>query len=66
MKISVNGQEVSFDSPCTVEQLLDRQPQKPRACAVEVNRTLVPRKRHAEHALQDGDTVEIVTLVGGG
>ena len=35
-------------------------------CAVEVNRTLVPRSRHESHQLQDGDRVEVVTLVGGG
>jgi sulfur carrier protein len=35
-------------------------------CAVEVNRSLVPHRRHAEHALRDGDRVEVVTLVGGG
>lgn len=34
--------------------------------AVEVNRQLVPRARHAEHQLAEGDTVEVVTLVGGG
>jgi thiazole synthase len=27
---------------------------------------MVPRTRHAEHALQEGDHIEIVTLVGGG
>ena len=27
---------------------------------------MVPRLRHAEHRLQSGDAVEIVTLVGGG
>jgi thiazole synthase len=34
--------------------------------AVEVNRDVVPRARHPEHPLREGDTVEIVTLVGGG
>jgi thiamine biosynthesis protein ThiS len=31
-----------------------------------VNLALVPRSRHAERRLDDGDRVEIVTLVGGG
>ncbi len=35
-------------------------------CAVEVNRALVPKSKHAQHELRDGDTVEVVTLVGGG
>ena len=34
--------------------------------AVEVNLELVPRARHAEQILAEGDRVEIVTLVGGG
>ena len=36
------------------------------AAAVEVNEALVPKREHPEHELADGDTVEIVTLVGGG
>jgi thiazole synthase len=34
--------------------------------AVEVNREVVPRVRHSERILAEGDSVEIVTLVGGG
>jgi sulfur carrier protein len=37
-----------------------------RGLAVEVNQEIVPRARHAEHLLADGDKLEIVTLVGGG
>jgi thiazole synthase len=37
-----------------------------RRVAVEVNFDLVPLARHAETKLKEGDTVEIVTLVGGG
>jgi sulfur carrier protein len=78
MKIHVNGQDITIDSPCTVEQLLERRRSIPgagpapgagagaRACAVEVNRQLIPKKRHAELTLRDGDNVEIVSLVGGG
>jgi thiamine biosynthesis protein ThiS len=35
-------------------------------CAVEVNRMLVPKRRHEQHMLLEGDQVEIVTFVGGG
>lgn len=34
--------------------------------AVEVNRKLVPRRRHETERLHQGDRIEIVTLVGGG
>ena len=36
------------------------------AKSVEVNLQIVPRARHAEHVLADGDRLEIVSLVGGG
>ncbi|MBL9147412.1 MAG: sulfur carrier protein ThiS [Phycisphaerae bacterium] len=76
MQITVNGETRTVDERLTVADLLarlrhERTDSRPGgspldACAVEVNRALVPRRRHAEHALADGDTVEIVTLVGGG
>jgi len=31
-----------------------------------VNLEVVPRGRHAEHALREGDRVEIIHAVGGG
>jgi thiamine biosynthesis protein ThiS len=34
--------------------------------AVERNLQIVPRARHGETALADGDRLEVVTLVGGG
>ena len=66
MNITINGKERTVEQPCSVHELLaqcglDRSP-----CAVEVNAQLVPKRNHAEHALQDGDQVEVVTLVGGG
>ena len=37
-----------------------------RHVAVEVNLHVVPKAQHAAHRLQEGDRIEIVTLVGGG
>ena len=34
--------------------------------AVEVNQQIVPRGEHEAHQLQDGDQLEVVSLVGGG
>ena len=66
MKITVNGEPITVDPPCTVAQLIERYDLRDTASAVEVNRELVPKRRHGERELADGDTVEIVTLVGGG
>lgn len=50
----------------TVVALLRQLDLADKFVAVEVNRELVPKARHGEHILTEGDRVEIVTLVGGG
>ena len=37
-----------------------------RLVAVEVNLEIVAHEEHAAHQVQAGDTIEVVTLVGGG
>ncbi|GIW73597.1 MAG: thiamine biosynthesis protein ThiS [Phycisphaerales bacterium] len=64
--VKVNGQDKAIPAGATVAQLLELLGLTRTACAVEVNRELVPKARHGERALGPGDEVEIVTLVGGG
>ena len=66
MEITVNGRRRELSGGTTVARLLDELDLAKHHVAVEVNLELVPRGRHAEHLLADGDRVEIVTLVGGG
>ena len=66
MKLRVNGDEQAVETGWTVAQLLEHLELAHRPCAVEVNARIVPRPRHGEHRLSEGDAVEIVTLVGGG
>src|SRR5215207_2326469 len=65
-QITVNQEPHPLPSPATVAALLARLGKDPSKVAVEVNRDVVPRARHAEYSLAPGDEVEIVTLVGGG
>ena len=51
---------------CSVAALLDESGYGVRRVAVEVNREIVPRSLHAQHALREGDRVEIVQAIGGG
>ena len=64
--IHVNGDGREISRGATVSSLVADLGLRPELVAVEVNRDLVPRARHAEHELGEGDRVEIVTLVGGG
>ena len=66
MTVTVNGERRSVPESCTVADLVERLGLGQRACAVEVDRTLVPRKDHGAHRLHAGAAIEIVTLVGGG
>ncbi|MEZ6013968.1 MAG: sulfur carrier protein ThiS [Planctomycetota bacterium] len=66
MSVSVNGAQRDLAAGATVADLLTALALQSALVAVEVERVLVPRARHAEHALAAGDRVEIVTLVGGG
>ncbi|MCA9198838.1 MAG: sulfur carrier protein ThiS [Planctomycetales bacterium] len=66
MKVFVNNQETDVASEATVAQLLQQLQILSPAVAVEVNLEVVPKEQHASLVLQDGDRLEIVTLVGGG
>ena len=64
--ISVNGKPVSLESGATLSRLLDTLGLAGRKVAVERNGEIVPRSRHAESVLADGDRLEVVVAVGGG
>lgn len=66
MKIQINGQSRPITPGLTLAGLLEELQVNRQHVAVELNRELVPREQHAARELADGDTVEIVTLVGGG
>lgn len=66
MRISINGESRTVANDCTVTDLLNELGMQPKYVAVERNLELVPRATHADCVLEDGDRLEIVTLVGGG
>jgi thiazole synthase len=66
VRIVVNGQGRECPEGLTIAALLDHLELRADRVAVERNRELVPRRRHSETDLADGDELEIVTLVGGG
>mgnify|MGYP001298856373 CR=1 FL=1 len=66
MKLTVNGQEKSFEGTVSVSELLQALNLDPQRVAVEHNRTIVLREEFATLQLADGDALEIVQFVGGG
>ena len=76
MKLTINGearQFQEFDSSnnalaacLTVAALVGALGYTGKRIAVERNGEIVPRSRHAEVNLAEGDNIEIVVAVGGG
>lgn len=66
MKVVLNGQPKALPDGLTLSGLLTELGLEKSPVALELNREVVPRTRHADTPLRDGDRVEIVTLVGGG
>jgi sulfur carrier protein len=66
MQIQLNGEPRRFECAPTVTELLEAEGLGGRRVAVEVNRAIVPKSRHGERRLEDGDVVEIVQALGGG
>ena len=65
MNVTVNGQTEAIEDASSVADLISRMGFKSQALAVEINGQLVPREKF-DRRLEDGDRVEVVTLVGGG
>jgi sulfur carrier protein len=66
IRVLLNGEPRHLDRGASIAALLDAEGLAARRVAVEVNGEIVPRGRHAERALADGDRIEIVHALGGG
>jgi thiamine biosynthesis protein ThiS len=66
MRITVNDEPRTLAAGSTLSDLLTQFSLVPERVAIEVNEKLVRRGSYAQTPLQEGDRVEIVTLVGGG
>jgi len=65
LNLTING-ETKQSQASTVRELLTEMGLEKQAVAVELNREVVPKIRHEDTPLSDGDQLELVTLVGGG
>ena len=66
MRLTINGEDKTFETPLTVAELLDRIGLDARKVAVERNREIVPKSNYTGVGLAEGDNLEIVHFIGGG
>ena len=66
MRLTVNGEERSFEGVGDIAALVAALDLDGRKLAVERNLEIVPRSAYAATRLAEGDRIEIVAFVGGG
>lgn len=64
--LTLNGEARQISPSESVATLLANMGLSGKRLAVERNGEIVPKSRHAETLLAEGDTLEIVVAVGGG
>ncbi len=66
MKLVLNGESQTFETPLTLTTLIEKLGMKSDRVAIELNRNIVPREQWPQTQLSEGDRLEIVHFVGGG
>lgn len=63
--VKINGEKLNIVGK-TVAEYLSTTKYDPKRIAIERNGDIVPIAQYGETVLQDGDSVEVVSFVGGG
>ncbi len=67
MRLRINGaEEMIFEKSMTLQELVINRVLSPRQVVIEVNLRIIPREQWPQITLQDKDSIEIVSFVGGG
>ena len=66
--IRINGENVAFAEVSSLSLLdyLEKEGFNRDYLVVEINEIIIPKKNYAQHFFHDGDSVEIISFVGGG
>jgi thiamine biosynthesis protein ThiS len=64
--ITLNGATISVANGISLGELIDSRGLERRMIAVEYNGEIIPRLDYDDTRIQEGDTLEVVHMVGGG
>ena len=64
--VKINGEEIENINGITVAEYLSSSGYDTKRVAVELNGDILPKAQYDSTILQDGDSVEVVSFVGGG
>lgn len=65
-QIQMNGAGIDVERGLSLGQLIDSRGLERRMIAVEYNGEIIPRHDYDDTMIQEGDTLEVVHMVGGG
>lgn len=64
--MKVNGEEILLREPCSLSEFLQSHGYRQDKIAVEKNGEIIPKANYELVLLQENDTLEVVSFVGGG
>ena len=64
--MKVNGRDVSLGAAISLEEFIDTNGYRKERIAVELNGRIVLKAEYETTVLEENDSIEIVTFVGGG
>ncbi len=65
-KIQLNGKKVKVLKDSNIKDLIKKYKLDEKKIAIELNGTILPKKRYGNKKLKDNDKIEIVQFIGGG
>jgi thiamine biosynthesis protein ThiS len=66
MQIHINGQTKSYTKMVSLDGLISELGRPKKNLIAELNGTIIPAEQWPATSLQEGDTIELVSFVGGG
>ncbi len=64
--VTVNGERREGCDGVSLEEMLAAEGFEKKRIAVEINGEIIPKSTYPQTVLREGDTVEVVSFVGGG
>jgi len=66
MNLVVNGENLKIDNHSNAHDLITQLGYQDQRIALEVNEAIIPKSKHLEFSLNEGDKIEVIKAVGGG
>ncbi|MCF7908099.1 MAG: sulfur carrier protein ThiS [Candidatus Omnitrophica bacterium] len=66
MQITINGKKEIIDNPKSLLELIGEKKLNKEKMVVELNLKIIPRDNLKSTQIQEGDSIEFVSFVGGG